>query len=545
MLMAPGTPDTKSTGRFEGAKANRGLSPARGSARLGRLWPKRGGGNAGLVAGVGDLSDLSAVLPGRERRRHRRPARHHRAAGLCRRPRGRRDLAVADLHLADGRHGLRRLGLYRHRPDLRHARRLRRADGAGARARAQGHHRPGAVALLRPASRSSARAGRAATTPRPTGTSGPTRSTTARRRTTGSRSSAAAPGMGGAAPAVLPAQLPRRAAGLQLPQSRGAGLAARRPCGSGWSAASTASASTPSTSTSTTSCSRDDPPDFRRKDKPEWNPYGMQYHLFSKNQPENLAFLERMRTLLDEYEARAMVGEMGESHHAIRMMGEYTTGRRLHKCYSFEMLDYQFHRRALPRQDRGVLRRRARRLADLGLLEPRRACGHVTRWARHGIGREPLAKLAGGAAPVAAGLDLHLPGRGARPDRDRARVPRADRPAGHPLLAGGQGPRRLPDADGLGRRAAATPASRRGNVSPGCRSRRRRRRTHVAGQLGAATNSVLEFYRTMLRLRRETEELRTGRTRLLRRRRAGPRLHPRRHGALHLQPFAGAARRCG
>ena len=50
---------------------------------------------------------------------------------------------------------------------------------------------------------------------------------------------------------------------------------------------------------------RDDPPDFRRKDKPEWNPYGMQYHLFSKNQPENLAFLERMRTLLDEYEARA------------------------------------------------------------------------------------------------------------------------------------------------------------------------------------------------------------------------------------------------
>ena len=33
-----------------------------------------------------------------------------------------------------------------------------------------------------------------------------------------------------------------------------------------------------------------------------------------------------------------MVGEMGESHHAIRMMGEYTTGKRLHKAYSFEML---------------------------------------------------------------------------------------------------------------------------------------------------------------------------------------------------------------
>ena len=118
---------------------------------------------------------------------------------------------------------------------------------------------------------------------------------------------------------------------------------------------------------------RDDPADFRRKDRPEANPYAMQYHLFSKNQPENLVFLERMRKLLDEYEARAMVGEMGESHHAIRMMGEYTTGKRLHKAYSFEMLGDRFDAGALPRPDRGVLRRRARRLADLGLLEPRRA----------------------------------------------------------------------------------------------------------------------------------------------------------------------------
>ena len=56
-----------------------------------------------------------------------------------------------------------------------------------------------------------------------------------------------------APPAVLPAQFPGRAARPQLPQSRGAGRAARRPCASGWSAASTASGSTPSTTTSTTS----------------------------------------------------------------------------------------------------------------------------------------------------------------------------------------------------------------------------------------------------------------------------------------------------
>ena len=99
-----------------------------------------------------------------------------------------------------------------------------------------------------------------------------------------------------------------------------------RPCASGSSAASTASASTPSTSSSTTSCCATTRPTSGARTCRSVNPYDMQYHIFSKNQPENLAFLERMRKLLDEYEARAMVGEMGESHHAIRMMGEYTTG---------------------------------------------------------------------------------------------------------------------------------------------------------------------------------------------------------------------------
>ncbi len=71
-------------------------------------------------------------------------------------------------------------------------------------------------------------------------------------------------------------------------------------------------------------------------------PFEMQYTLFSKNQPENVAFLERMRSLLDQYEGRAMVGEVGDSHHAIELMGEYTSGNRLHMAYSFEMLGPDF-----------------------------------------------------------------------------------------------------------------------------------------------------------------------------------------------------------
>ncbi|KPP83825.1 MAG: alpha-glucosidase [Rhodobacteraceae bacterium HLUCCA08] len=71
-------------------------------------------------------------------------------------------------------------------------------------------------------------------------------------------------------------------------------------------------------------------------------PYDMQYCLFSKNQPENLGFLQRMRALLDEYDGRTMVGEVGDSHHSIELMGQYTSGHRLHMAYSFEMLGPNF-----------------------------------------------------------------------------------------------------------------------------------------------------------------------------------------------------------
>lgn len=71
-------------------------------------------------------------------------------------------------------------------------------------------------------------------------------------------------------------------------------------------------------------------------------PYEMQYTLFSKNRPENIGFLERIRALLDEYDGRVMVGEVGDIHHAIEIMGEYTSGKRLHMAYSFETLGPDF-----------------------------------------------------------------------------------------------------------------------------------------------------------------------------------------------------------
>ncbi len=254
---------------------------------------------------------------------------------------------------------------------------------------------------------------------------------------------------------------------------------------------------------------RDDPADFRNPGVPDANPYYMQYHIFSKNQPENLAFLERMRALLDEYEARAMVGEMGESHHAIRMMGEYTTGKRLHKCYSFEMLDARFD----PAHFRGQIEeffRGAQGGWPTWAFSNHDVSRHVTRWKKHGIGHVPLAKLAGA-------LLLSLEGSICIYQGDE--LGQTDTELELHELTDPQGIRFWPEP--VGRDGCRTPMTwdagqpnagfSMGNVGPWLPVKAAQAANHVAGQAGRA-DSVLEFYRAMLKLRRETEELRTGRT---------------------------------
>jgi alpha-glucosidase len=138
---------------------------------------------------------------------------------------------------------------------------------------------------------------------------------------------------------------------------------------------------------------RDDAADYRVKKEPEANPYGMQYHLFSKNQPENIVFLEEIRSLLNEYGARTSVGEVGESHNAIRMMGDYTAPGRLHQCYSFEMLGLDF----TAAHFRGKI---AEFFGGAGGGWPMWAFSnhdvmrHASRWARHGTSVPAVAKQA-------------------------------------------------------------------------------------------------------------------------------------------------------
>ena len=40
--------------------------------------------------------------------------------------------------------------------------------------------------------------------------------------------------------------------------------------------------------------------------------YGMQQHIYDKTRPENLGFLERLRSLTEQYDDIMMVGEVGE-----------------------------------------------------------------------------------------------------------------------------------------------------------------------------------------------------------------------------------------
>lgn len=89
---------------------------------------------------------------------------------------------------------------------------------------------------------------------------------------------------------------------------------------------------------------RSNPPARRPEHLPyAVNPYDMQEHRYSKSQPENVTFLRRVRKLLDEFPGATSVGEVGDSHKAVALMAEYTSGGdKLHMCYSFEFLGEEF-----------------------------------------------------------------------------------------------------------------------------------------------------------------------------------------------------------
>ena len=252
---------------------------------------------------------------------------------------------------------------------------------------------------------------------------------------------------------------------------------------------------------------RHDAADFRVKTEAEANPYQMQYHLFSKNQPENIAWIERIRSLMDEYDDRATVGEMGESHHAIRMMGEYTAPGRLHQCYSFELMGYDF----TPAFFRGKIEEFFTGAPDgwpMWAFSNHDVVRHVSRWAKHGASQQALAKQAGALLLSLQGSICLWQGE---------ELGQTDTQLDFEELTDPQGIAFWPEP--IGRDNTRTPMvwdssphAGFSKVEPWLPVKPPQGARNVAAQLGDP-DSTLEFYRQMLAFRRNTPALITGATR--------------------------------
>ncbi|HEX4510257.1 MAG TPA: alpha-glucosidase, partial [Burkholderiaceae bacterium] len=72
--------------------------------------------------------------------------------------------------------------------------------------------------------------------------------------------------------------------------------------------------------------------------QPAANPYAWQVHAYDKSQPQALGFLQRVRSLADEYPDTTVVGEIGDEA-GVDMVALYTGGGdKLHMAYCFDLL---------------------------------------------------------------------------------------------------------------------------------------------------------------------------------------------------------------
>ena len=253
---------------------------------------------------------------------------------------------------------------------------------------------------------------------------------------------------------------------------------------------------------------RDNPADFRVKAEAEANPYGMQYHLFDKNQPENLTWLERIRAVLDEYGAIS-VGEMGESHHAIAMMGEYTAPGRLHQCYSFELMGYDYAAAFFRDRVEGFFTG-APKGWPMWAFSNHDVVRQASRWAMHGASQDALAMQAASLLLAFQGSVCLWQGE---------ELGQTDTALEFEDLTDPQGIAFWPEP--VGRDNTRTPMVWDGGVFGGFSSvqpwlpvKPPQLARNVASQMGVA-GSVLEHYRAMISFRKGSLALAAGETRFL------------------------------
>ena len=253
---------------------------------------------------------------------------------------------------------------------------------------------------------------------------------------------------------------------------------------------------------------RDNGPEDRDDPAPAVNPYDMQDHVHSKTRPENIGFLERMRALTDEYDARMMVGEVGEGpSRALRVMADYTAPGRLHTAYSFDMLGPKFTAAHFRSRVEGFFAA-APEGWPMWAFSNHDVIRHVSRWAEHGADGDTLAKQA-------AALLLSLQGSVCLYQAEE--LGQTETEMAFHELTDPPGIRFWPDYKG--RDGCRTPMVWNGGAQGGFTSgapwlpvKPAQAARHVEGQEGRQ-GSVLEAYRAMLAYRRGVEALRFGASR--------------------------------
>lgn len=136
---------------------------------------------------------------------------------------------------------------------------------------------------------------------------------------------------------------------------------------------------------------RDDPPDPKMAGCPWQTPYSGLLHTRSKTQPENIAFLRRLRALCNRYGA-ALVGEIGDEDRSLATMAAYSRGGdRLHMAYSFDLLGPEFTAAHFRSRVEGFFA-----AAPDGWpwwsFSNHDVNRHLTRWAAHGHDPQALAR---------------------------------------------------------------------------------------------------------------------------------------------------------
>ena len=247
----------------------------------------------------------------------------------------------------------------------------------------------------------------------------------------------------------------------------------------------------------------------QRDNRPPVNPYELQDHEFSKSRPENLGWLEKMRGLLDQYDGRTMVGEVGDApHRNVRIMADYTRPGRLHMAYSFDMLGPEFTA-AHFREKIETFFQGAPDGWPMWAFSNHDVIRHVTRWESHG-NHDAVARLAAAMLLSFEGTICLYQGE---------ELGQLETELEFHELTDPPGIRFWPDYKG--RDGCRTPmvwdATDHGGFTAGTPwlpVKAPQIARNVAAQSGLA-GSVLEFYREMLAYRKGSAALRSGRTEFL------------------------------